>query len=368
MQNGVYIHIPFCASKCPYCDFYSLARLDAQTMDAYTDAVLRAMQPYAREKADTVYFGGGTPSLLGGERIVRLIQGVRDTFTLSDTAEITMEANPADDLYDTFAAFAAAGGNRLSLGMQSSDADILKSLGRRHTCDDVHRTVQDARRAGIGNISLDLMLAVSGQTQQQVRRDVQVCADLGAQHVSAYLLKIEPNTPFDTCKEQLCLPDEDETVELYMTAAECLEQHGYAQYEISNFAQPEKFSRHNYKYWDLQPYIGLGAGAHGFHNGTRYAYPRDINAFIRGDAPITEPPTFVQTGSLEEYALLRLRLCEGLRADLLKERFGKTIPDAWIQSAKKLPQHLVRVTDEGISLTREGFLLSNTLIGRILNL
>ncbi len=366
MHIGVYIHVPFCVRKCPYCDFYSLGGADELLKDAYTDALVARMQENASLTADTLYFGGGTPSLLGGKRLARLIQTARTCFAMPADAEITMEANPADDLRDTFAAFAAAGGNRLSLGMQSSSPLILQQLGRRHTPGDVQKAVEDARAVGIHNISLDMMLAVPHQTAAQVERDVAFCAALGASHVSAYLLKIEVGTPF--AAQTLDLPDDDEAATLYLAAADALEKAGYHQYEISNFAMPDKHSRHNLKYWNGEPYMGFGPAAHSFCEGKRYAYPRDLQGFIDGCAPILEEDSDIQAGSATEYAMLRLRLTEGLRADAFLERFGSSLPQSWIQAAKQLPRTLVRADDEGIALTKQGFLVSNAILTRILNL
>lgn len=368
MKQGIYIHVPFCASKCPYCDFYSLTTADDTLKDAYTDALCREMRKKAGVAADTLYFGGGTPALLGGERLVRLTNTARDCFALPDTAEITLEANPADCLYDTFAAFAAAGGNRLSLGMQSTDTDILKTLGRRHTPTDVARTVADAKQAGIENISLDLMLAVPHQTKAHIEKDIAACAAFGASHVSAYLLKVEEGTPFAAMGATLAVPDDDTAADYYLFAVEQLEKYGYRQYEISNFAKTGCESRHNLKYWRLEPYIGFGPAAHSFDGGKRWYYPRDIQAFINGEPPIGDTDGGIAVGSATEYAMLRLRLREGLRAAPFYERFGERIPTAWMSAAAALPRSLVQIDETGIALTAEGFLVSDALIIRILNL
>lgn len=368
MKQGIYVHVPFCASKCPYCDFYSLTGADDALKDAYTNALCREMRKKSGIQADTVYFGGGTPALLGGERLAKLVSTARECFDISDAAEITLEANPADFLYETFAAFAAAGGNRLSLGMQSTDAEILKILGRRHTPADVIRTVTDAKKAGIENISLDLMLAVPAQTKAHIEKDIATCAELGASHVSAYLLKVEEGTPFAAMGEALAVPDEDTAADYYLFAAETLEKYGYRQYEISNFAKKGKESRHNLKYWRLEPYIGFGPAAHSFDGGKRWYYPRDIQGFIDGEPPVMDMDGGIAIGSETEYAMLALRLREGLRAAPFYERFGERIPTAWMSAAAALPRSLVEVDETGIALTPEGFLVSDALIIRILNL
>ncbi len=365
-QGGLYLHVPFCLSKCPYCDFYSMPVPTDERLDAYTARLCAAMDEWAARledfAADTLYFGGGTPALLGGERLATLIAHARERFGLAQ-AEITLEANPADTLRDTLAAFAAAGGNRLSLGMQSAVAAELATLGRRHTPADVERTVADARRAGIENISLDMMLGIAGQTAGSVRQSAAVAAALGATHVSAYLLKIEPNTPYGLCPPPL--PDEDETADLYMAAFAALDTHGYRQYEISNAALDGRESRHNLKYWRGEPYLGIGPAASSCVGGRRFAYPRDVDAFLRGNMPVEEPSGAIAVDSPSEYALLRLRLTEGLSASAYTARFGEPLPAAWVAAARRLPPALVCVDEAGIRLTREGFLLSNALIARI---
>ncbi len=365
---GLYIHVPFCASKCPYCDFYSLAKPSDDDLDAYAARLCDVMELWAARlpdaTADTLYFGGGTPALLGGERIASVIDRARALFGL-DGAEITLEANPADNLRDTFAAFAAAGGNRLSLGMQSACADELTVLGRRHTPADVERTVADAHSVGIENISLDVMLGISGQTETSARHSARVAAELGATHVSAYLLKVEPNTPYG--RQTPPLPDEDVTADLYLAAMDELDRLGYRQYEISNVALVGRESRHNLKYWCSEPYLGIGPAASSCLDGRRFAYPRDLAGFMSGAEPIDEPAGSIAVGSPTEYALLRLRLAEGIAAADYAARFGELLPSAWRERAAALPPSLVTQDAAGIRLTREGFLLSNTLINRILS-
>lgn len=366
---GLYIHVPFCLSKCPYCDFYSLPGPDEEMLDAYTAAVrgsLRAWAARLSRPADTLYFGGGTPSLLGGRRLAALIETAREAFGLRET-EITLEANPADDLAETLRAFAAAGGNRLSLGMQSASPRELRLLGRRHRPADVERTAADARRAGIGNLSLDLMLGLPGQTATEIEEAAAVCTGLEAAHVSAYLLKIEAGTPFAARRDSLQLPDEDASADLYLAAAEALERQGYRQYEISNFSRPGRESRHNLKYWDLQPYLGIGPAAHSFLDGKRFAYPRDLAGFLAGTPPEPEEEGPFPPGSREEYLMLRLRLAEGVTEAGYAARFGEPLPAVWRQRARWLPALLVEEDADGLRLTREGFLVSNAILGRLLD-
>ncbi len=364
---GIYLHVPFCGSKCPYCDFYSLTGQTDEVLDRYTAAMETRIADWGKTLtvgADTVYFGGGTPSLLGGKRIARLLDAAHRAFPLTNDAEITMEANPADDLYDTLCAFRGAGGNRVSLGMQSTNDDELAGLGRRHRADQTARAADAAYRAGIDNLSFDLMLALSGQTTEMIDRSVDTCRALGASHVSAYLLKIEPNTPFGT-SAPAGLPDEDGAADLYLHACRSLENAGYRQYEISNFARDGRYSRHNLKYWNGDEYLGIGPAAHSLVGGKRFSYPRDLAGFIAGNEP-TAQDSEPATGSPEEYAIFRLRLTEGLTETGFYEKFGRAIPQEWRASAQKIPASLCVSDDKGIRLTKEGFLVSNAITVRLI--
>lgn len=364
---GLYLHIPFCVRKCPYCDFYSLPATE-EAMEAYTDTLIRRLRREGPRfpAADTLYLGGGTPSLLGASRIHRLVTAARESFGL-ENAEITLEANPAEHLEDIFRAFHEAGGNRISLGMQAADDDTLRRLGRRHTVRDTAAAVEAAHGAGIDNLSLDILLATEGQTSADVRRAVQTAHALGATHLSAYLLKLEEGTPFGRTPPPL--PDEDAAAALYLTACEEAEAAGYAQYEISNWAMPGRASRHNLKYWNSEPYLGLGPSAHSFYGGRRLYFPRQLAAFDDRCPPLPEAPegdALLPENSEAEYAMLRLRLCEGLRADAFAAHFGHPIPAAWMTAARQIPPHLLQADAAGIRLTREGFLVSDAILTRIL--
>ena len=365
---GLYLHVPFCEQKCPYCDFYSV-RGSENLLNSYTDCMIDRIK-YESDRicrpADTLYFGGGTPGLLGGARIARLIARARACFGLGG-AEITAEVNPGADLADFLRGFASAGGNRLSVGMQSADDGELALLGRRHTAAQAADTVAAARAAGIANISLDLMLGVQGQTVESVRRSAAFCAELGARHVSAYLLKVEPRTAYYKNRESLRLPDEDETCALYEAACGELEKHGLMQYEISNFARPGFESRHNLKYWRCEEYLGLGPAAHSFVDGKRFYEARDLRAFLDGRPPTEDADPEMPAGSPEEYAMLALRLAEGLRDEAYAARFGGPAPEGWKRAAQKYERAGLTVCGpDGFRFTRRGFLVSNALLTEIL--
>lgn len=358
---GLYLHIPFCNGKCPYCDFYSVTP-DGETVRAYVSALCKRI-----DKADrvynTVYFGGGTPSLIGSDNIAKIMSHIK----MADGCEATLECNPSDtgainSKFD-FGVIAKSGINRISMGLQSANNDERKILGRRGGCNDVERAIKRAKSAGIDNISLDLMLGIPNQTTDSLKKSIEFCKNSGAKHISAYILKIEERTPFYKIKDSLTLPDEDETCDLYLYAVKELEKAGFYQYEISNFSQEGFESRHNLKYWHCEEYLGLGASAHSFADGKRFYYERSIDDFIKGISPADDGTG----GDEEEYIMLALRLSEGLVFDRFEKHFGKPISENIIIKAKELEKHkLVKVTDESISLTVEGFLVSNSVITSLL--
>ena len=365
MSAGLYLHIPFCARKCDYCDFYSFAPTDAQ-MDAYCAALCRSVVDWSGDMTalfDTVYFGGGTPSFFGGDRIAAVLNKIRSVFPLTDDAEITVECNPSSVDEALAASLAAAGVNRVSLGLQSAVAAERAALGRASTPQQALNALRWLRQSGITNLSLDLMLGLPGQTETTLGESLRFIEQSGVPHVSAYLLKVEENTPLFAKKDTLPFPDEDGVCDLYLQAAEALEGMGLRQYEISNFALPGCESRHNLHYWRDEPYLGLGPAAHSFFGGKRFFYPRDFKAFLRGDAPVDDG----EGGDESEFCMLRLRLTEGLSDDAFFDRFGRHLPQAMLDAAARLEPHgLLTVQGGTIALTKQGFLVSNAVIGRII--
>lgn len=359
---GLYIHVPFCAGKCPYCDFYSL-RGNEELFDAYTAAVVRTLNGLERTGADTVYFGGGTPSVLGGERLAAILDAAGKAVGISADAEITAEINPGDAEESLMRTLKGAGFNRISMGVQSGVDSELKALGRRHDSAQAARAVERARGAGFDNISLDLMLAIPRQTLASLAQSVGFICGLAPEHISAYILKIEEGTPFAALKEQLRLPDDDGQAEFYLEAVKLLQDNGYRQYEISNFAKPGRESRHNLKYWRCGEYIGVGPSAHSFYNGRRFYYPRDLERFISDPRTADDG----EGGSAEEYVMLALRLAEGLTAAGWRERFGTELPETLRRRAAKLESAgFLKCDEKGIRLTPEGFLLSNGIIAELI--
>lgn len=361
---GIYIHVPFCDGKCPYCDFFSL-RGSEERMDQYTESVISRLKAWGSSlcrPADTLYFGGGTPSLLGAPRLLRITQAAREAFSL-EHAEITVEVNPSGQMDRLFYGLAEGGINRLSLGLQSANEEELRLLGRRHTVQQAYEAVRAAQRAGFHNISLDLMIAIQGQTPESLCRSVAFCAELEVPHLSAYLLKIEEGTLYGKQKELLHLPSEDSAADLYLLACETIEKAGYFQYEISNFCKPGFQSRHNLKYWNAQEYLGIGPAAHSLLNGRRFFYPRSLQGFLNGKDPQEEG----LGGDLEEYTMLRLRLTDGLTEKDCQSRFGCSIPEKYRKrAARYCAAGLTQCDTTGIRLTRRGFLVSNLLLSEIL--
>lgn len=361
---GIYIHIPFCKSKCPYCDFYSLSS-DEISIDRYTDAVIGEIRKKGKtvtEQVDTVYFGGGTPSVIGGERIVRILDAVKESFSLV-YPEITVECNPSSTSFEFYSTLAAAGVNRISIGMQSAVDEERRLLGRTADRKRVKQSISDAREAGIDNISVDLMLGIPMQTPESLLASVMFIRQQDIDHISAYMLKIEEGTHFYKHPEKLRnLPDEDAVCDMYLQLTEYMEKTGYRQYEISNYAKPGKKSRHNLKYWRDEEYLGFGPAAHSFYNGKRYFFERDFEKYIENPVPVDDG----SGGDKKEYVMLGLRLTDGIHFGEYKEKYGEDIPEKFKEKAREFEKFdLLRLTENSVSLTKEGFLISNTIIGAL---
>ena len=364
---GLYIHVPFCRSKCPYCDFYSL-RFEEEKAERYTEAVLRALAcaPKKDQPVDSVYFGGGTPILLGARRLLAILNAARENFSLSEDCEITVEANPAAMTLGDLRELRKGGFNRISIGVQSAVEEQLRTLGRLHSAEQAVESVKLCRIAGFDNISVDLMLGTPNQTTESVKIFCETFCPL-VEHVSAYLLKVEEDTVFGRRHmEQFC-PDEDASAELYLCAVEELAKQGFSQYEISNFARKGLHSRHNSRYWDCSEYLGIGPAAHSFWNGERRYFERDLEGFTAATDPWENWLLDDEGGDFFEYAMLRLRLTEGLRFADCRRRYPETDLSKLKQQAADLQKHgLVLLDEEHIALTVEGFLVSNSAIWRLL--
>lgn len=348
---GLYVHVPFCKRKCLYCDFYSAA--DTSRTDDYTGAVIRNIKA-AGLTYDTVYFGGGTPSLLTAEQISNILSAA----DISDGAEISAECNPESADISYLCGLRSAGVNRVSFGIQSLEDGELAALGRLHNADKACEAVLSAHRAGFENISADLMLAIPMQTTASLSRTLARLLKLPLAHVSAYLLKVEKGTPLSS--DSLLLekvPDEDETADMYLMTAEKLSAAGFEQYEISNFARKGFECRHNLKYWRCEEYFGIGPSAHSFLGGERFCCPPDTEKFI--SAPLQEKVSLGTGGEPEEKAMLALRLTkEGL---ILAD-----FPEAESRAEPLLKSDLVKKEQGALMLTAKGCLVSNEIICRLI--
>ena len=375
---GIYIHIPFCYSKCAYCDFYSFVPKDETIYERYVNALLSHMEYYknavSQRTPDSVYIGGGTPTALPQEQLLRIIRGVRHTFHLAKNTEFTVEVNPATASYKTLVRMRRAGVNRISIGLQSANAEELKALSRIHSRAEFEQCFQDARRAKIENISVDLMFGIPRQTQESLLWSIDYVTRLHPEHISLYNLKIEPGTPFYRIRHQLPLPDEDTEFDMYRSACALLEKREYKQYEISNFARPGKMCKHNLKYWNCEEYLGFGPSAHSYFNGTRFSFVPNIQAYIKGiehinsDIGITASSEEIKgKARMGEYIMLKFRLSEGLPLGEFRRTFGSDFLELY---GAKLPFYLkkgyiVRRGDN-IALTHAGMFVSNYILSDIL--
>ena len=371
---GIYIHIPFCRSKCDYCDFYSLAGRDDR-MDQYQKALLSHIKetaPLAQDfPVDTIYIGGGTPSYYGAKRLKELLGVIRKLYKVEKDAEVTVECNPDSVDVKSLKILRKAGVNRLSMGMQSANACELERIHRIHTPQQVNEAATAARKAGFTNLSLDLIYGLPGQTMDSWKATVEHALSLIPQHLSCYGLKVEEGTPLAARVAQgEILPDDDQQADLYLWTVGRLERAGYPQYEISNFAKPGFASRHNLRYWLTQPYIGFGPGAHSDFGGRRYSFVRDLDAYIQGVLQggdiIDESEIIPKRERCGEYLMLRLRTVQGISEQEYRSTYFMDFAPLQARLEQFRAQGWAEQTDGRWHFTPKGFLLSNQLIGDLL--
>lgn len=355
------MHIPFCRSRCAYCDFVSCTDMSVQK--AYVAAVCAEADERLRGVADSVFLGGGTPSVLERGLLTEMATALRRNARLCADTEFTCEANP-DSCTDAFLDEAAkAGVDRISLGVQSLSDTVLSAIGRRHTAEQAVAAVRRVQRHGIQNVSCDLMVGLPAQTERDVTTAVDTLAALGVKHISVYALQCERGTPLYASGYR---PDEDASADLYDAAYARLLFHGFSRYEVSNFALPGYACRHNKKYWSLAPYIGLGAAAHSYDGNVRSCNTNDISAYIAGERGVHTETLSLQERA-EEYIMLGLRTQEGIYFDRLRSLCGydwraqkQADLDALLSSG-----HL-RYTDGGVCLTDSAYYVMNEVIVRLL--
>ena len=361
-MNGIYIHIPFCKRKCKYCDFVSYAGQSDYT-DAYLDALEREMKQYAGESADTVFIGGGTPSIISVEQITRLTRSVFDTFDISKSYEFTVEVNPGTLDAHKINALLSGGVNRISVGVQSFNDTELHTVGRIHTSDEAYRAVEDLNRAGFKNISIDLMTALPNQTMESLKNTLKTAVSLPITHISAYSLIIEDGTPLAAEYDAgtLNLPGEDEDREMYSYAINYLAENGFNQYEISNFAKNGYECKHNIKYWTFEPYIGLGVAAHSFNGSERAYNTSDLFEYIRGAE--SEVSALTNRDKMSEFIITGLRMNRGISSSRFAERFGETLEGVYGAVLTKFEtMGLIKHENDRYSLTRRGIDVSNSVL------
>ncbi len=368
---GIYIHIPFCKRKCDYCDFYSICDYTEKLMDRYLDALVIQLKDYfryTRRKVDTVYIGGGTPSVFGGKRIEKLLKEMNKLVDLTPNAEVTVEVNPESVDDKLLKRLKVAGVNRLSMGVQSANNDELAAIGRLHTYEQAVDAYCRARRY-FDNISLDLIYALEGQTMEIWKENMRQICDLAPDHISCYCLKVEEGTPL--ARRGCIQPEDDIQADMYLECIRYLESRGYLQYEISNFARDGKISRHNSRYWDLSEYLGLGCAAHSYYGGQRFSFVSDIHAYIDGvlqGKPVAGAQDELDywTGS-GEYVMLKLRTVEGIDPDTFEKRFDQSFAPYAKGLEKYVRSGHARFEQGCWKLTPEGFLVSNAILTDLLD-
>lgn len=366
MSNiGLYIHIPFCLKKCSYCDFFSIRGSDDK-YDDYISDLIKNIENYSNilknRTIDTIYFGGGTPSCIGSDRIIKILGYIYDNCNVSTDAEITVEVNPITGDRIDFSLLKVFGVNRISVGLQSNNDVELRLLSRLHNSSQTEATIDMIKDSGITDFSLDVMLGIPHQNIDSLRETLDFCVKSGANHISTYMLKIEKDTPFYYNRDNLTFADDDTMADMYEFTSSMLKSNGFKHYEISNFCRGDRISRHNMKYWRLDDYLGLGPSAHSMIDKKRFYYPRSFESFKNSETLFD-----CEAKTEEEYIMLSLRTDTGLIFDEYEAMFGvKLSPTLLDKSRLYAKAGLTRVSDSSITLTEKGFLLSNSIICELL--
>ena len=395
---GLYIHIPFCHAKCAYCDFYSKSGMSDSMMQRYVDSVLLQMEDYSPAargySVDSVFIGGGTPTVLPVDAMCDLLEGVRRHFNVARNAEFTLEANPATVSSASLGKYRKLGVNRLSIGLQSANADELSALSRIHSLDDFEASYKAARKAGFDNINVDLMYGIPLQTAESFSHTLDYVTALSPEHISVYGLKIEEGTPFARVRNTLILPDEDTEADMYFDCIRYLEVKGYKHYEISNFAIPGYECRHNLKYWNCNEYLGLGCAAHSYFSGMRFSMKRNLDLYIsameadisgggmlgcdgishdaagrlQSVSPIDEMYTIKENERVGEYIMLRLRLADGISSSEFSSRFNMNFDALYGRRLKiYIDNGFMSYDGDRYAFTPKGMYVSNYILSAILD-
>ena len=373
MNIGIYIHIPFCVSKCAYCDFYSLRQAGLEDLkDRYVDALCRqfreAKERYGDLSVSSVFLGGGTPSSLNEAHFTAIFTELKNSFHLTPNAEITVESNPRTFDASKLERMLSLGVNRLSMGVQSACDSELKLLGRIHTFREAKDAFHLARDCGFRNINLDIMYGIPSQTRESFQNTLTAIAALSPEHISVYGLQLEEGTPLCENREKYVFPDDDEVCDLNAQARVFLEQNGYRRYEISNYAKAGYECRHNLVYWNQGQYLGFGSGAYSFFENARFAFPENAELFSEAESffDLTHTDEILTKEDAErEYVMLRLRLSEGLSSHPEPEKLRDAAP--YFEKARKfVSAGLMEIKDDHLRFTPEGFNVSNAILGELI--
>jgi len=371
VSPGLYVHIPFCIAKCAYCDFNSVP-VQGQDTGAYVEALIEEMRLVRARLSEvpaafgSVYFGGGTPTTLPAQALVRIMAVLRGVYRVADDAEVTIEANPGTVDPASLKRLREGGFNRLSLGVQALDDRLLRALGRVHTVEQAVQSIHWAKEAGFDNVSIDLIYGLPGQSVDDWRNTLEGAVSLEPRHISAYALSVEPGTRFWRLQEQglLGLPDEDTEVEMARQTEGILAEHGYERYEISNYAKPGYRCRHNQVYWKDGPYLGFGAGAVSYWSGERRRNVGEPKAYVRmvkgGEVPVEEAERLPPEKAVGEAVMLGLRMLDGVDAAELERRFGVNVLERFMPQVCRLAKiGLLEVEGARLRLTARGLMLAN---------
>lgn len=368
---GLYLHIPFCLRKCLYCDFCSYAGYGEDTISAYVDQLCRELRDRAHllhnREIDTVYFGGGTPTLLAPAHFSHLLDTIHTHYRIAPNAEITTECNPATTDADKLTLMRRMGINRLSIGAQSAVDSELHALGRIHNFADTVRTVHAARSAGFENLSLDLMYGIPAQTRRSFAHTLRAALSLAPEHLSVYSLIVEEHTPFWDARDTLPLPDEDTVCDMTGDTIRMLNEAGYHRYEISNFARPGFFSRHNLHYWHMEDYLGVGIAAHSLIGDIRLQNRPTPEAYLLGEDITEQEERLTPDIARDEYTMLRMRLVEGVDKAAFAARFGVSFDALYGKTIARFSHTgLLIDTPAYTAFTEAGFAVSNTILSEML--
>lgn len=367
---GLYVHVPFCVKKCSYCDFCSFPIGEIKGKDKYIDALCSEIRSYGHRglSLDSIFFGGGTPSLLCGDDFRKITCAIRESFELCDGLEFTIEANPKTLTEENLREYISCGVNRVSIGLQTIHENELKKLGRIHSFEDFINTYALVRKLGIKNVSVDLMYGIPDQKDRTFMETLERVVALDPTHISVYGLIVEEGTPISEMISELDLPTEDEECDMYSLACDLLKKHGYNHYEIANYAKDGYQCKHNLKYWMDKEYIGVGVSAYSYFDGGRYGNSRNFAQYLSDYSKCrTDTESIDDESEKFEYAMLRLRLSEGFSLDDYTARFSESFLSGREVLVDRLcREELMRIVNRRISLTEKGFYVSNSILAELL--